>query len=40
MPYNSKDLPLQKEIKELMAYAEERELELFMGCDANSHHIR
>ncbi|XP_032690767.1 uncharacterized protein LOC116853705, partial [Odontomachus brunneus] len=31
--------PPQDEIRRLVAYAEERELELFLGCDANSHHV-
>jgi len=33
MPYDSKDLPQV----ETMIYAEERGLELLLGCDANSH---
>lgn len=40
MPYDSKDFPLQKEIMEMVAYAEERRLEFLLGCDANSHHVK
>ncbi|XP_032685834.1 uncharacterized protein LOC116850996 [Odontomachus brunneus] len=39
MPYDAKDLPPQREVKELMKYAEERRLEVLLGCDANSHHV-
>ncbi|XP_032689122.1 uncharacterized protein LOC116852664 [Odontomachus brunneus] len=39
MPYDAKNLPPQREVKELMKYAEERGLEVLLGCDANSHHV-
>jgi len=39
MPYNFKDLPPQEEVKKLVTYAEERRLELLLGCDTNSPHI-
>jgi len=39
MSHDSKDLPSQEEVKELMAYAEERGLKILLGCDANSHHV-
>ncbi|XP_029162920.1 uncharacterized protein LOC114934411 [Nylanderia fulva] len=39
MPYDSEDLPPQNEVKNLIAYAEERGLELLLGCNANSHHV-
>jgi len=38
MPYDSKDLPQKK--KELVACAQKRKLELLLGCDVNSYHIR
>jgi hypothetical protein len=38
MPYDSEDLPPQEEIKKLVAYAEDKGLELLLGCDANCHH--
>jgi hypothetical protein len=38
MPYDSEDLPPQEEIKNLVAYAKDKGLELLSGCDANSHH--
>ncbi|XP_029174932.1 uncharacterized protein LOC114943457 [Nylanderia fulva] len=38
MPYDSEDLPFQDEVKNLIAYAEKRGLELLLGCNANSHH--
>jgi hypothetical protein len=38
MPYDSEDLPPQEEIKKLVAYASNKELELVLGCDTNSHH--
>jgi len=40
MSYDSKDLSLQEEIKELLTYVEGKGLELLLNCDANSHHIR
>jgi hypothetical protein len=39
MPYDSAEPPPQDEIKKLVAYAEERGLELLPGCDANSHYV-
>ena len=39
MPYDSKEPPPQDEIKKLVTYAEEKGLELLLGCDANSHHV-
>ncbi|XP_032685213.1 uncharacterized protein LOC116850717 [Odontomachus brunneus] len=30
---------VQREVKELMKYAEERGLEVLLGCDTNSHHV-
>jgi hypothetical protein len=38
MPYDSGDLPLQAEVKKLLAYASNKGLKLLLGCDANSHH--
>jgi hypothetical protein len=38
MPYDSEDLPPQEEIKELVADASNKGLELLLGGDANSHH--
>ncbi|XP_020299283.1 uncharacterized protein LOC109863429 [Pseudomyrmex gracilis] len=40
MPYDSTDPPPHEEVKNLVAYAEARGLELLLGCDANSHHVR
>jgi len=41
MPYDSKDLPLPKEIKELVIHARRggKGLELLLGCDANSYYL-
>ncbi|XP_020298130.1 uncharacterized protein LOC109862474 [Pseudomyrmex gracilis] len=39
MPYDSTDPPPHKKVKNLVAYAEARGLELLLGCDANSHHV-
>jgi len=38
MAYDSKEHPPLL-VKKLVAYAEERGLELLLGCDANSHHV-
>jgi len=35
MPYDSKNLSPQEEVKKLVTYAEGRGLELFLGYDAN-----
>ncbi|XP_032685218.1 uncharacterized protein LOC116850721 [Odontomachus brunneus] len=39
MPYDAKDLPPQRKVKELMKYAEERGLEVLLDCVANSQHV-
>ncbi|XP_018399991.1 PREDICTED: uncharacterized protein LOC108777564 [Cyphomyrmex costatus] len=39
MPYDSQEEPPPRNVRELVSYAKERELELLLGCDANSHHI-
>ena len=39
MPYDSRDLPPQDEVRHLINYAEKSGLELLLGCDANSHHV-
>ncbi|XP_020298476.1 uncharacterized protein LOC109862754 [Pseudomyrmex gracilis] len=39
MPFDSRDPPPQEEVKTLVAYAEDRGLELLLGCDANPHHV-
>jgi len=39
MPYDSKDRPPPKEVKELVIHARRGGLELLLGCDANSHHL-
>ncbi|XP_024881916.1 uncharacterized protein LOC112461076 [Temnothorax curvispinosus] len=39
MPYDSEELPPQRNMIELVTYAKERGLELLLGCDANSHHL-
>ncbi|XP_020296447.1 uncharacterized protein LOC109861284 [Pseudomyrmex gracilis] len=39
MPYDSTDPPPHEEVKNLVAYAEARGLELLLGCDANSHYV-
>lgn len=39
MPYDSAEPPPQKEVKQLVAFAKERRLNLLLGCDANSHHL-
>lgn len=39
MLYDSRDPPPQKKLKDLIAYAEERRLELLLNCNANSHDI-
>jgi hypothetical protein len=36
--YDSEDLPPQDDMKRLFAYANNKGLELLLGCDANSHH--
>jgi hypothetical protein len=38
MPWDSEDLPPQEEIKSLVTYAKDKGLELFLGCDADSHY--
>ncbi|XP_020298080.1 uncharacterized protein LOC109862437 [Pseudomyrmex gracilis] len=38
MPYDSTDPP-HEEVKNLVAYAEAGELELLLGCNANSHYV-
>ncbi|XP_020298660.1 uncharacterized protein LOC109862902 [Pseudomyrmex gracilis] len=39
MPYDSTDPSPHEEVKNLVAYAEARGLELLLGYDANSHHV-
>ncbi|XP_032687589.1 uncharacterized protein LOC116851864 [Odontomachus brunneus] len=39
MLYDSMEPPPQDEIRRLVAYAEEKGLELLLGCDANFHHV-
>ncbi|XP_024888738.1 uncharacterized protein LOC112465430, partial [Temnothorax curvispinosus] len=39
MPYDSEELPPQRNMIELVTYAKESGLELLLGCDANSHHL-
>lgn len=38
MPYDSADPPPPIEVRNLIEYANDRGLELLLGCDANSHH--
>jgi len=39
MPYDAKDLPPPKEVKELVTHAQRGGLDVLLGCDANSHHL-
>jgi len=39
MPYDAKDLPPPKEVKELVTHAQRGGLDVLLGCDANSHHV-
>ena len=39
MPYDAKDPPPQLEVRKLIEFAEERGVELLLGCDANDHHV-
>ena len=38
LPYNSKDPPLSRELKELVRYCENENIQLLVGCDSNAHH--
>jgi hypothetical protein len=38
IPFDSDDLPLQEEVKKLVAYARNKGLKLLGSCDANSYH--
>jgi len=38
MPYDAEDPPSQTEVRKLVKFAEERGLELLLGCEANAHH--
>ena len=40
MLYDFQELLISKKIKELVAYTKKRKLELLLGCNANSHHIK
>jgi len=39
LPYDSSDLPLSKELADLVEYCKEQEHPLLVGCDTNAHHI-
>ena len=38
MPYDSDDLPPSTEVVNILQFAKTRNMELLLGCDANSHH--
>lgn len=39
MSYDSRDPLPQEEVRNLIAFAEDRGLKFLLGCDANSHHV-